>query len=397
MKNVSLLALALLGTQATAHAQQTDAGGQAWPPRYVFGNGTELSATGNIAYDFNDASGDGYNAATTLEDDHDWRRQELGFSLKRKGVYDFAASFDFHAETWMDVALRVETQALFGRDLGKLRAGQFKTPVGFEGNTSTRNSAFMESSLPTQAFYAGRRTGIDWTLERDTTLLNVGYLFGSDLQGNNDGTTLGARAAWTPLKQAGRVLHLGVSGSIERPDSEINGLGVEVFPAARWRAKPEASLTSVRLVDSGTLSFVDSIRRSGVEALWIDGPWSLQAEYLHQRTARDHGLPGYAADGYYVFGSWVLTGESRNYSGGNVGNPKPTHAWGAVELLARYSQIDLDNDGITGGRERNWTLGANWYLTRHVKLQANYVRADAKRGASSADPEIMQLRVQFYF
>lgn len=396
MKYLSTLALALLAVHAGAHAEEAGTQASAWPPKIAFANGTELSLGGNLQYDANQFSGTGYNGAA-LEDDDAWRRQELGVTLKRKGVYDVGVTFDFQAKTWSDVALRVETKALFGHDAGKLRVGQMKLPLGFEGNTATRAGSFMESSLPTQAFYQGRRSGIDWAFERDRYIVNAGYFFESDLQGNNKGDTAAARVAWTPFKQAGNVLHLGVSATREKPDSEVNGLGVTVYPSARWRAKPEASLTAVRLVDSGTLTRVDHIDRSGLEALWIHGAWSVQGEYLHQKTSRDLGLPSYSADGAYVFGSWLVTGESRAYSAGNVSNPKPKGKYGALELLARYSRIDLDSDGIAGGREDNWTLGANWYLAQNFKFQANYVKVDAERGAFSASPDVFELRAQMHF
>jgi phosphate-selective porin OprO/OprP len=396
MKYLSTLALALLAVHAGAHAEEAGTQASAWPPKIAFANGTELSLGGNLQYDANQFSGTGYNGAA-LEDDDAWRRQELGVTLKRKGVYDVGVTFDFQAKTWSDVALRVETKALFGHDAGKLRVGQMKLPLGFEGNTATRAGSFMESSLPTQAFYQGRRSGIDWAFERDRYIVNAGYFFESDLQGNNKGDTAAARVAWTPFKQAGNVLHLGVSATREKPDSEVNGLGVTVYPSARWRAKPEASLTAVRLVDSGTLTRVDHIDRSGLEALWIHGAWSVQGEYLHQKTSRDLGLPSYSADGAYVFGSWLVTGESRAYSAGNVSNPKPKGKYGALELLARYSRIDLDSDGIAGGQEENWTLGANWYVAQNFKFQANYVKVDAERGAFSASPDVFELRAQMHF
>jgi phosphate-selective porin OprO/OprP len=393
---LSLLALALAAVHAPAHAAEGTTKAAAWPPKITFADGTELSLGGNIQYDLNRFSGDGYNRAA-LEDDDAWRRQELGLTLRRKGVYDLGVTYDFQAKSWNDVALRVETKALFGRDLGKVRIGQMKVPLGFEGNTATRATSFLEASLPTQAFYENRRSGIDWAFERDRYLVNAGYFFESDLLGNNKGDTRALRAAWTPRKAAGDVLHLGIAASREQPDSEVNGLGVTVHPSVRWRARPEAALTAVRLVDSGTLTRVDHIDRTGLELLWIRGPWSVQGEYLHQSTSRDLGLPSYSADGAYVFGSWFVTGESRGYSGGNVANPKPKAAHGAVELLARYSRIDLDSDGIAGGRQSDWTLGANWYLTPYLKFQANYVKTDATRGAFSADPSVFELRAQLHF
>ena len=392
----STLALALLCVHAGARADDGKTTASAWPPKIAFAGGTELNLGGNLQYDLNRFSGDGYNGAA-LEDDDAWRRQELGLTLRRKGVYELGVTYDFHARNWKDMKQREETKAVFGRDLGKVRIGQMKVPLGFEGNTGTRAVSFLEASLPTQAFYENRRSGIDWAFERERYLANAGYFFESDLLGNNKGDTAAVRLAWTPRKAAGDVLHLGIAGSQERPDSEVNGLGVTVHPSVRWRARPEAALTGVRLVDSGTLTRVDRIDRTGLEALWIHGPWSLQGEYLRQKTTRDLGLPSYSADGGYVFASWLATGESRGYSAGNVANPKPKGTYGALELLARYSRIDLDSDGIAGGRERNWTLGANWYLTPYFKFQANYVKSDATRGTISADPSVFQLRAQMHF
>ena len=156
-------------------------------------------------------------------------------------------------------------------------------------------------------------------------------------------------------------------------------------------------MTNVRLVDSGSLSRVDTIRREGLEALWIHGPWSVQGEYLRQQTERENGLRSYGADGFYVFGSWLVTGESRVYSAGNVTNPVAAHPYGAWEVAARYSHIDLDSDGIAGGEEDNWTLGVNGYFGKYFKVQANYVFVDARRNGLSADPRVMELRAQFYF
>jgi len=68
-----------------------------------------------------------------------------------------------------------------------------------------------------------------------------------------------------------------------------------------------------------------------------------------------------------------------------------------VELLARYSRLDLDDADVAGGRQHDLTLGANWYLTSHFKLQANYVKVDASRRGVKRDPEIFEVRAQMHF
>ena len=241
MKYMSTLALALMAIHASAHAEDAGTKATAWPPKISFANGTELSLGGNLQYDANRFSGTGYNGAA-LEDDDAWRRQELGVTLKRKGVYDFGATFDFQAKTWSDVALRLETKALFGHDAGKLRIGQMKLPLGFEGNTAhapqLRDGAVAAHAGvlpgPPQRHRLGVRAH---ALHRQCRLLLRVRPAGQQ-QGRHRRSAL----AWTPPSGRQRAAPRN-PGSQERPDSEVNGLGVTVYPSARWRAKPEASLT----------------------------------------------------------------------------------------------------------------------------------------------------------
>ncbi|MFT4246734.1 MAG: porin [Pseudomonas sp.] len=363
-----------------------------WPTKYTFSDGTELAGTLNFAYDYNNFSGD-----SRLEDDSSMRRREFGATLKKKGVYDAMVYFDFEAKTWLDVFFRFETKALLGKDYGRVRLGYIKTPVGLDSVTSSRAGSFLEVGLPAQAIYEGRRTGVEWVLERPQYLLQAGAYGGQDLQGDNPGTTQALRAVWTPIKATGDVLHLGLAGSVENPRGYHDGRGVSYSARARVRARPEAGLTDVRLVDSGTLVNVDQIQRLGFEQIWIHGPFSIQSEALRINITRDNGRPDFTGNGQYVYGSWVLTGESRPYSGGAVSNIKPEHDYGAVELLARYSRLDLDDAGIDGGRQHAWTLGANWYLTSHFKFQANYVKADVSRAGTHTKPDIVELRAQVMF
>jgi phosphate-selective porin OprO/OprP len=393
MKRIALPCLLLCVSLPTiVSAAQT----QPWPPRLKTAGGDELALTGNFAYDLADFSGSSH-AGAPLRDDADWRRKEVGITYKRTGIYDAVVGYDFQSKTWMDVAIRLETAALFGRDLGKLRLGQSKLAVGFEGATASRAGSYIEASLPTQAFYESRRIGVDWAFERPSYIANAGYYFRSDLQGNNKGDTRAARLAWTPIKTPGHVIHLGLSASDEMPEGEVDGRDHYRAPTARWRARPGSVLTIERLVDSGTLQNIDRLQRRGIEALWIKGSWSLQGEYQQQTAQRGNGLPDYRGYGSYASASWLVTGESRPYSAGNVGNPKPAHRHGAVELLLRRDHLDLDDAGIAGGRARSWTLGANWYLGPNLKLQGNYVRADAQRGASRIDPHVLTMRAQLHF
>lgn len=376
-----------------------------WPTHYRFDDGTDIGLGANYEGDLNDFSArENLSAAqrATLDDAHGARREELSIYLRKPGVYEAQVGWDYCNKTYVDVYARVDSNAFVGRDLGRFRVGYFKTYVGFEGYTRTRNDSFLETALPVSAFYAGRRTGASWEFERATYRVDLAAYGGQDLQGDNDGTTYTARVAWTPWKKTGDVLHLGLSVSDETPaDHTVNGRGQDVIPSLRVRTRPDAFLTSARFVDSGTLTHVDHIDRRGVEGVWIHGPWSLQGEYLAQDVHRDLGKPTFDGRGGYLFGSWVLTGESRVYENGQVANLEPTHAGGAVELLARYDAVDLSDRqaGVPGGKQHNWTLGANWYLRTHFRVQANWIFAHergnpAYNAGGAIDPRIFALRFQ---
>ena len=76
--------------------------------------------------------------------------------------------------------------------------------------------------------------------------------------------------------------------------------------------------------------------------------------------------------------------------------------WGAFEIGARYSWIDLQDEGMNGGEEQNVTAALNWYLFSNVMLRANYVYADVKDTGdvlsnASGDIHTFQARAQITF
>jgi phosphate-selective porin OprO/OprP len=119
-------------------------------------------------------------------------------------------------------------------------------------------------------------------------------------------------------------------------------------------------------------------------------------------------LRGQGFDGWYAEASWVLTGESRGWSSANGAftGPRPrinfspgAHGWGAFEVAARYSALDLNDNagvlggalpagGVRGGEQRITTLGLNWYPNSVVKfmLQAQNVQISRLNGATAAPP-----------
>ncbi|SEK52470.1 phosphate-selective porin OprO and OprP [Pseudoxanthomonas sp. GM95] len=371
----TLLSASLLCIAGTAAAAD-------WPTSYKFDNGGQLAITGNFAYDQNHFSGDD----ARFENADDMRRKEFGATYKLDGVFDAMAYYDFQAEVWLDIYMRFQTKAWFGKDYGAIRVGYIKTPVGLDSVGSSRSISFLEAPLATQAIYEGRRTGVEWALTRKTWNLQLQGFAGGTPEGTNHGTTMAGHFTWTPHKAEGDVIHLGVGYSVENPDTT----------SQRVRAKIEAGLTDTRLIDSGALPGTSHIERGGLEFIRIAGPFTVLAEHLEENVARGDGFDDFHAQGNTVYGSWVVTGESRAYTG-TLGNVTPKGPAGALELLLRYSDLDLNDGNIQGGYQHDWTVGANYYFSKHFKVQANYIKASSRRAGVTIEPDAVEMRAQVMF
>jgi phosphate-selective porin OprO/OprP len=144
------------------------------------------------------------------------------------------------------------------------------------------------------------------------------------------------------------------------------------------------------------------------EFAMVTGPLSFQGEYFHVfQDASALGDPNFW--GFYLYGSYFLTGEYRNYGrrSGTFFRLKPNFhpqkgGWGAWEVAARFSHVDLNGGAIRGGKEANFTAGLNWYLTRNTRFMFNYIRAKVKDretppSVDSGRAHIFQARFQIEF
>jgi phosphate-selective porin OprO/OprP len=164
----------------------------------------------------------------------------------------------------------------------------------------------------------------------------------------------------------------------------------------QFRQRPESRPDGSRLVDTGAIP-ADSALTYGLEAAWAGGPFSVQGEYM--ATSVDViGGPDADFDGYYVFGSWFVTGESRRYSKGAFSGPKIADAnKGAWEVALRYSNVNLNDGLVLGGEMDNITLGVNWYARSGVRFMFNYIAVTSEVAGVDNDPSILQFRTQVSF
>jgi phosphate-selective porin OprO and OprP len=317
------------------------------------------------------------------------RRARIGVqgSIDDKWAYQSEIDFAENGVDFKDMWLR-------HNDLGggRLQIGQFKVPFSLEQLVSSNNITFMERSQ-VDMFAPARRIGISWSRQADRytfAVMGFGQEIGTDREGGDDGLGAAARVTFLPVMNDNGLLHLGLAVTSYEPEHSNN----EVM---RFRQRPESRPAGTRLIDTGTITDVDSTLSYGLEAAWVNGPVSLQAEYMNARVRRD-GWANPTFDGWYVYVSYFLTGESRRYSNGVLTGPSIRNAdRGAWELALRYSESDLNDGLVQGGTMENVTLGVNWYARSNVRFMFNYVNVASTRLAVDDDPSIFQVRAQLSF
>lgn len=263
--------------------------------------------------------------------------------------------------------------------------GQLDQPFALEGMATSKNMTFMEWGLPIILVpYYHFGTVVSRRFKHGA--ITAGY-FGKTLGQKFDDAGHGGsvRAFFSPIHSPSITLHVGASAGLRHPKTEV----------ARFSNTPESAITKLRLVDTGPITGVDSVRALALESALIHGPLSLQGELVHT-TAQRRSTADAAFTGGYAYASYILTGEQRAFDQGRgaFGSIGPLAGAGAVELAGRVSFLDLDDGPIRGGRETNYTLGLNWYVNRHARLMLNFVSAHSTRNGQSDNPTAIQTRLQ---
>lgn len=195
------------------------------------------------------------------------------------------------------------------------------------------------------------------------------------------------RVVGRPLMWHGGFVHLG--GHLGYTLQPADNAGPDgAVPTIQFRARPEVRLDNSRLIGTGPIP-AEHAYETGLELGLQQHNLSLQGEYIRFGIDRPAGpLPDPHFSGWYVAGSWVLTGETRRYNRGNasIAEPAVAHpfdpangAWGAWELAAKYSVVDLNYNagapgtptpagGVRGGEQRSVGGSVNWYLNPSVRL-----------------------------
>ena len=366
----------------------------------------KFSIGGRLMMDY-DSMDSGHQTENKSFSDMEWRRTRINIKGSVNDHWSYKATYDFNSEN--NSANLHEGYIKYDTLNGFLiTAGKTTADMMLEERTSSKWISTIERSLlnsmNTKVNYlvgkpgdgAGVKLGFYDKESRISGALSVFDAYKNDSDDNNDmiwHTT--ARLNYSPKLGKSQYGHFGVT------------YGIADY-------KGEAANVSLRLGihqgDKTTLAdaAAGDITNIGVEAAYVSGPFSVQAEYFDNETELENGSNGYEWDGYYGQLSYVLTGETRGYKwkGAKFDKIKPKGKMGAVELVLRYEDISVD-DADEGTVAENkvdldrTVIGVNWYVTNTVKFMANYSSVsmdnEVNPGGTTDDLDSFQLRAQYAF
>lgn len=286
-----------------------------------------------------------------------------------------------------------------------LTIGQFKPAFSMEALAQDKSATFMERGLP---FYlisplTVRTPGVQiadaghfWSLAAGVSGAPL-----SESSSGDEGWGGAARGTLVPYRASNRLIHLGAGYTWRRPTQ--NNTGTPAVQGVSFSAKPESDQASAMV--SAALPYTDHYQFIGTELAAQWGAASLQSEYDWVEIDRDHGNADASFASWYAQLAYTLTGEPRPYKvdKGVFDGIKPLHpfgkdGWGAWEVAARISQIDLNDGAIVGGKLQDLTLGVSWYLNSYLRVSANYVdvlKLDRPGNALDGQkPSAFQMRFQ---
>ena len=331
--------------------------------------------------------------------DHELRRAEIIFKGKGPGQWEWVAGYDAKADKFLDVNVKYKFSGFTS-----ITVGQFKQPNSMEELTSTRFNDFISKSMTTNMQAVARRTGVQVATGGDSWTL-TGSIFDDELTRNlKQGNGYGGRFTWAPMHDAGNILHLGLSAVVFDAEIASSTTGANTSNVARLNVRPNADLASQSLIDTGTLVNSDDVRTLGVEGLWVNGPFKMQAEYMTSTISRYNGRADFKGDSWYLYGVWNISGETWSYKAGLPTTTLPEDpSKGMWQVGLRYDHADLNDGLVTGGEESNWTAGVNYYWRSNFKFALNYVMVDSEKRANTLaplvqnNPGILEFRAQVYW
>lgn len=289
----------------------------------------------------------------------------------------------------------------------RIRTGKDKTPVGYELLQGDANLWFPERALAT-SLVPNRDIGAELVGEvaKGRLSYQVG-VFGGVPDGASTTTELDTNNS---KDLAGRIV---INPFRTMTGSALNGFGIHIGAST---GEQIGALPSFKTsVGQSYFSYSKDAQASGTRTrlapavFYYFKSFGAFAEYMtsEQEVARAGVVNEVSNHAMQVSGSLMLTGEAASYG---MIRPKENfnpaqHHWGALQLLARYSTLTVDQlafdaglAAATASREaKSFTIAMNWFPNANVKYYATFERTTFDGGATRPAEDVILFRTQIGF
>ncbi|HMI85227.1 MAG TPA: porin [Polyangiaceae bacterium] len=276
----------------------------------------------------------------------------------------------------------------------QLRGGKFKPPVGLERLMGDPDLPFLERGLPTN-LVPDRDVGVQ--LHGDIlggTLVYAGGVFngvGDGVNGDNDNSD--------KKDVVGRIMLRPFQPTFLEPLRKL-GLGIAATRGTHVGALPPYRTP----VGTTFFQYADGVnaggthRRLSPQASFYLGPFGIFGEYT--RSTQIVVAPAISTrlnhEAWQVVASFFVTGEEAAATTVTPKRPLSprTFGTGAVELVARYGELRVDDDAFrtraadptkSARKATDWGVGANWHMARNFKLMIDYEHTSFSGGSATGD------------
>ncbi|MBI4477194.1 MAG: hypothetical protein HY654_08470 [Acidobacteria bacterium] len=341
----------------------------------------------------------------------DIARRRVGIDGAIRGFVDFQVEGEIgDDDPWRDVYVNYSQF-----NAVQVQAGKFKLPFSLDENTSATNLDFVHRSRVARELAPGRDRGmmVHGRLLRRALVYEVGVF-------ERDGDNARPKTSTRVFGDRTTALRLS-SHPFGRSTAPLTDLVIGVaftrsdvpegFPNLRGRTALGASFFPSNLWVKGRRM------RTGLEARWRPGPFSVQTEFIRVTDERrgqsveETDLSRFLTDGWYASATWAATGERKSQGLDTPRRPFLQGGFGALEVAVRVEELRFGSEKpsslpstspraftVLGNSDRALTVGVNWYLNRWIKMQGNVVREeirDPARGPLPAQPSFWSRLIRF--
>jgi phosphate-selective porin OprO and OprP len=313
----------------------------------------------------------------------------FGFRIMPDFGGDQVSLFDAYWEGKFDPAFSV-------------RAGKFKPPIGYERLQSATDITFAERGLPTN-LVPSRDIGLQiggevsaGTFEYQVGIFNGATDLASANGDLNDSKDLAARLFVQPIKQGAlKGLGFGISGGTGVEQGSATATELAGYRSASqqtfFRYRTDLVVPENSVIAEGRRSRLSPHAYLGLGSLGLLGEYVLNRQEV--RAGATSATLTHRA--WQASGSYFLTGEYAGYKSPTPKKPFDLKAgtFGAVELAARYGELDIDDDAFpvfanptsAASKAKGLGLGVNWHLNKQIKVLVSYEHTTFEGGGTTGD------------